>query len=46
MESDAIIQILSRVVPPSGIEAVAAGDGMPTLYVRARAADRHLPRAA
>jgi NADH-quinone oxidoreductase subunit C len=33
MESDAIIEILSRSVPPSGLESVAAGDGMPTLYV-------------
>jgi NADH-quinone oxidoreductase subunit C len=33
MESDAIIQILSRVVPSSGLESVVSGDGMPTLYV-------------
>jgi len=33
MESDAIIQILSRTVPASGLERVASGDGMPTLYV-------------
>ena len=33
MESDAIIQILSRTVPASGLESVASGDGMPTLYV-------------
>jgi NADH-quinone oxidoreductase subunit C len=33
MESDAIIQILSRSVPASGLEAVVSADGMPTLYV-------------
>jgi len=33
MESDAIIQILSRVVPASALESVASGDGMPTIYV-------------
>src|SRR5262245_35035093 len=33
MESDAIIQILSRTVPAAGLEAVASGDGMPTFYV-------------
>jgi len=33
MESDAIIQILSRTVPASGLESVPSGDGMPTLYV-------------
>jgi NADH-quinone oxidoreductase subunit C len=33
MESDAIINILSRTVPASGLESVAAGDGMPTIYV-------------
>jgi len=33
MESDAIIQILSRTVPASGLESVTTGDGMPTLYV-------------
>ena len=33
MESDAIIQILSRTVPASGLERVVSGDGMPTIYV-------------
>jgi NADH-quinone oxidoreductase subunit C len=33
MESDAIINVLSRTVPASGLESVAAADGMPTIYV-------------
>ena len=33
MESDAIIEVLSRTVPASGLEAVASADGMPTFYV-------------
>ena len=33
MESAAIIEALSRTVPATGVEAVASGDGMPTLYV-------------
>jgi NADH-quinone oxidoreductase subunit C len=33
MESDAIIEILSRTVSAAGLEAVASGDGMPTIYV-------------
>jgi len=33
MESDAIIDVLSRTVPASGLESVASADGMPTIYV-------------
>ena len=33
MESGAIIDVLSRTVPASGLEAVQAADGMPTIYV-------------
>ena len=33
METDAIIDVLSRTVPASGLESVASGDGMPTIYV-------------
>jgi NADH-quinone oxidoreductase subunit C len=33
MESTAIIEVLSRTVPPAGLESVRSGDGMPTLYV-------------
>ena len=33
MESDAIIDVLSRAVPASGLEPVASTDGMPTIYV-------------
>ena len=33
MESDAIINVLSRTVPASGLESVASADGMPTIYV-------------
>ena len=33
MESAAIIDVLSRAVPAAGLEAVASGDGMPTMYV-------------
>ncbi len=33
MESDAIIDVLSRFVPASGLEAVTSADGMPTIYV-------------
>ncbi len=33
MESDAIVDVLSRTVPASGLEPVASGDGMPTIYV-------------
>lgn len=33
MESDAIIEALSRTVPRGGLEPVTSGDGMPTLYV-------------
>jgi NADH-quinone oxidoreductase subunit C len=33
MESDAIVDVLSRTVPASGLEPVASADGMPTLYV-------------
>jgi len=33
MESDAIIEVLSRTVPAAGLERVASADGMPTFYV-------------
>jgi NADH-quinone oxidoreductase subunit C len=33
MESDAIVDVLSRTVPASGLEAVQSADGMPTIYV-------------
>jgi NADH-quinone oxidoreductase subunit C len=33
MEATAVIEALSRAVPGVGFEAVAAGDGMPTIYV-------------
>jgi NADH-quinone oxidoreductase subunit C len=33
MDAAAIIDALSRTVPAAGLEAVAAGDGMPTIYV-------------
>ena len=33
MDSTAIIEALSRTVPAAGLEAVKAGDGMPTIYV-------------
>jgi NADH-quinone oxidoreductase subunit C len=33
MESGAILEVLSRAVPASGLEAVVSADGMPTLYV-------------
>jgi NADH-quinone oxidoreductase subunit C len=33
MDATAIIEALSRAVPGVGFEAVASGDGMPTLYV-------------
>jgi len=33
MESDAIIEALSRTVPRGGLEAAVAGDGMATIYV-------------
>ena len=33
MESDAIINVLTRMVPASGLESVASADGMPTIYV-------------
>jgi NADH-quinone oxidoreductase subunit C len=33
MESGAIIDVLSRTVPASRLEAVQAADGMPTIYV-------------
>jgi NADH-quinone oxidoreductase subunit C len=35
MDSAAIIEVLSRHVPAAGLEAVAAADGMPTIYVAA-----------
>jgi len=33
MESDAIIEVLSRSVSAAGLEAAASTDGMPTIYV-------------
>src|SRR3954463_5403527 len=33
MESDAIIEVLSRTVPAAGLEPIASADGMPTIYV-------------
>jgi NADH-quinone oxidoreductase subunit C len=33
MDATAIIEVLSRTVPPAGLEPVQAGDGMPTIYV-------------
>ena len=33
MDADAIIDVLSRTVPAAGLERVASGDGMPTMYV-------------
>jgi NADH-quinone oxidoreductase subunit C len=33
MESDAIIEILSRTVSAAGLEPVASADGMPTIYI-------------
>ena len=33
MQAEAIIDVLARTVPAAGLERVAAGDGMPTLYV-------------
>ena len=33
MESDAIINVLSRSIPASGLEPVQSADGMPTIYV-------------
>ena len=33
MDSDAIIEVLSRTVPAAGLERVASADGMPTIYV-------------
>jgi NADH-quinone oxidoreductase subunit C len=33
MDGTAIIEVLSRTVPAAGLEGVAAGDGMPTIYV-------------
>jgi NADH-quinone oxidoreductase subunit C len=33
MDSPAIIEVLSRTVPAAGLESVASGDGMPTIYV-------------
>jgi len=33
MDSDAIIEVLSRTVPVSALEPVASADGMPTIYV-------------
>jgi NADH-quinone oxidoreductase subunit C len=33
MESDAIIEVLSRTVPAAGLQRVASADGMPTFYV-------------
>jgi NADH-quinone oxidoreductase subunit C len=33
MDSAAIIEVLSRTVPAARLEAVQAGDGMPTMYV-------------
>ncbi len=33
MESDAIVETLSRTVPANALERVTSGDGMPTIYV-------------
>jgi NADH-quinone oxidoreductase subunit C len=33
MESDAIVEVLSRTVPANALERVASSDGMPTIYV-------------
>src|SRR5689334_25419915 len=33
MESDAIVEILSRTVPANALERVESADGMPTIYV-------------
>jgi NADH-quinone oxidoreductase subunit C len=33
MEATSVVEALSRAVPGVGFEAVAAGDGMPTIYV-------------
>jgi NADH-quinone oxidoreductase subunit C len=33
MESEAIVELLSRTVPANALEPVASGDGMPTIYV-------------
>ena len=33
MESDAIVEVLSRTVPANALERVASADGMPTIYV-------------
>ena len=33
MDSNALIDVLSRAVPAAGLEAVQSADGMPTIYV-------------